>query len=104
MSRINAARKPLSLSQLRGVAERAGPHGLPVADLTIAADPLPDADGEALLSLAAALISGARRIVVLVGAGISVSCGIPDFRSPRTGLYDVIRAAGIDGLNEPQEM
>ncbi|KAA0159175.1 hypothetical protein FNF28_05969 [Cafeteria roenbergensis] len=104
LSRINAARKPLSLSQLRGVAERAGPHGLPVADLTIAADPLPDADGEALLSLAAALISGARRIVVLVGAGISVSCGIPDFRSPRTGLYDVIRAAGIDGLNEPQEI
>ena len=28
-----------------------------------------------------------KRVVVLVGAGVSVAAGIPDFRSPKTGLY-----------------
>lgn len=30
----------------------------------------------------------AKNIVVMVGAGVSVSAGIPDFRTPGTGLYD----------------
>ncbi|KAK9819677.1 hypothetical protein WJX72_000986 [[Myrmecia] bisecta] len=42
-----------------------------------------------LKGIASLIKSGkTKRIVCMVGAGISVSAGIPDFRSPGTGLYD----------------
>lgn len=42
-----------------------------------------------LESLANALKKGSfSNIVVLIGAGISTAAGIPDFRTPKTGLYD----------------
>jgi NAD-dependent deacetylase len=47
----------------------------------------------------AELLRGARSAVVLSGAGISVPSGIPDFRSPGTGLWenvDPMEVAHID--------
>jgi NAD-dependent protein deacetylase/lipoamidase len=45
------------------------------------------------------LLREAERAVVLTGAGVSVPSGIPDFRSPRTGLWenvDPMEVAHID--------
>jgi hypothetical protein len=36
----------------------------------------------------ASIINESRDIIVLSGAGVSVAAGIPDFRTPGTGLYD----------------
>ncbi len=38
----------------------------------------------------AELVRGARSVVALTGAGISVPSGIPDFRSPGTGLWEKV--------------
>lgn len=42
-----------------------------------------DADENGALARAQALLSAARRVVVLTGAGISTDSGIPDFRGPQ---------------------
>jgi NAD-dependent deacetylase len=50
----------------------------------------------------AGLIRGAGSVVALTGAGISVPSGIPDFRTPRTGLWenvDPMEVAHIDAFH-----
>jgi NAD-dependent deacetylase len=49
----------------------------------------------------AELVRGARSVIALTGAGISVPSGIPDFRSPGSGLWervDPMRVAHIDAF------
>jgi NAD-dependent deacetylase len=52
------------------------------------------------------LVRAADSVVALTGAGISVPSGIPDFRSPRTGLWenvDPMEVAHIDAFrSDPQ--
>ncbi|EMD39163.1 hypothetical protein CERSUDRAFT_47692, partial [Gelatoporia subvermispora B] len=49
------------------------------------------------------LIKECKRIIILTGAGISVSCGIPDFRS-RDGIYATLARDDHYNLDDPQQM
>jgi NAD-dependent deacetylase len=60
----------------------------------------------ALAERAATLLREARYAVVLTGAGISTPSGIPDFRSPSTGLWervDAFTAASLGGFRRRPE-
>lgn len=51
----------------------------------------------------AELVRGSRSVVALTGAGISVPSGIPDFRSPGTGLWEKVNpmeVAHIDAFHD----
>lgn len=63
-------------------------------------------DPEATAGLAAA-VEAAESVVVLTGAGISTPSGIPDFRTPGTGLWanvDPMAVAHVDVLTEQPEL
>ncbi|CBQ70363.1 related to HST1-silencing protein [Sporisorium reilianum SRZ2] len=49
------------------------------------------------------LLATRKRVMVLSGAGISVSCGIPDFRS-KDGIYATLQSEGKYELDDPQDM
>ena len=54
----------------------------------------------------AGLIRQARTVVALTGAGISVPSGIPDFRTPQTGLWETVdpmQVAHVDVLHRDPE-
>jgi NAD-dependent deacetylase len=64
------------------------------------------ADGAPEHGRLADLVRDARSVVALTGAGISVPSGIPDFRSPRTGLWhnvDPMEVAHIDAFHRDPE-
>ncbi|WFC97759.1 NAD-dependent histone deacetylase sir2 [Malassezia yamatoensis] len=49
------------------------------------------------------LLKNAKNIIVLCGAGISVSCGIPDFRS-KDGIYSILAKEDRYELDDPSDM
>ena len=51
--------------------------------------PTRDVDG------VAALLQDGAKCVVMLGAGASVAAGLPDFRTPGTGLYDTLEISGL---------
>ncbi|KAI0118378.1 DHS-like NAD/FAD-binding domain-containing protein [Nemania sp. FL0031] len=55
----------------------------------VSEDTKPDTLSDRSIEAVAELINSgrAKQIVVMTGAGISTAAGIPDFRSPKTGLY-----------------
>jgi NAD-dependent deacetylase len=68
--------------------------------------PRPGASEDAVIRELAKVIVNSRSTVVLTGAGISVPSGIPDFRTPETGMWanvDPMEVAHIDTFRrDPQ--
>jgi hypothetical protein len=76
----------IPFSQKRRLPMESG--SLPYEVLDLALDGL---ESSALCRSTMTLLANAKRIIVVVGAGISVATGIPDFRSS-TGLFSTLKA------------
>merc|ERR1711991_318227 len=48
-----------------------------------------------LETIAKRILEDGCRVVTMSGAGLSTSAGIPDFRTPGTGLYDNLQELGL---------
>ncbi len=76
-----------------GLRDRVRLRGRPRGHQRVPAEAHPEVPGQVSIAVdqterLAELIRGARSVVALTGAGISVPSGIPDFRSPGTGLWE----------------
>lgn len=54
---------------------------------------------EQQIQQAAERIGGANKIVAMSGAGISTPSGIPDFRSPNSGLWDAVDPLSVASIH-----
>ncbi|CAK9064639.1 unnamed protein product [Durusdinium trenchii] len=79
-------------------ASVAEPDDLPLAARRAVLGGTPSAEAVARLLREGVVCGGERRparVVVAAGAGLSVVAGIPDFRTPGTGLYDNLEKYGL---------
>eukprot|EP00928_Gymnodinium_smaydae_P027918 TRINITY_DN21436_c0_g3_i1.p1 TRINITY_DN21436_c0_g3~~TRINITY_DN21436_c0_g3_i1.p1 ORF type:complete len:383 (-),score=48.77 TRINITY_DN21436_c0_g3_i1:14-1105(-) len=95
--------QPEALEQLRALAER-GVHPMMLMRPRVLEEQprermLNSFDVEGIASYIAE--KGCQRVVVMCGAGISTSAGIPDFRTPGTGLYDNLQKYN---LSRPEDI
>lgn len=64
-----------------------------------------DTEWNTIEKIAASLKDGKyKRILIVAGAGVSCSAGIPDFRTPGTGIYDNLHKNTIYLTPNPYSM